>query len=423
MQDKYLEMTAKDIEIMAPVGSYESLMAAIQGGADSVYFGIGKLNMRSRSSKNFTLDDLQQIVETCAEHNIRTYITLNTIVYNQELDEMKQIVDAAKKHRVSAIIASDLSVIQYARSMGVEVHMSTQTNITNIEAVKFWAHFADVMVTARELTLTQVAEITAAIQKEQISGPSGKLVQIEIFAHGALCMAVSGKCYLSLDTMNYSANRGACLQVCRRGYKVTDLDSEFELAIENEYIMSPKDLKTIDFLDKILKAGVRVLKIEGRGRSADYVKTVSRVYREAVDAFFDGDFNSENLESWNKQLATVYNRGFWDGYYLGRKMGEWTEQYGSLATKRKEYIGKVTNYFSKIGVAEIILETKKIQVGDEYQINGPTTGVIEGEVSELRVDEKSVHKAVKGNLLSMPVAGQVRRMDKVFRVFEAEDQL
>jgi U32 family peptidase len=414
-------MTAKDIEIMAPVGSHESLMAAIQGGADSVYFGIGKLNMRSRSSKNFTLNDLEQIVNTCNQHNLRTYITLNTIVYNQELEEMKQIVDAAKKQGVSAIIASDLSVIQYARSAGVEVHISTQSNITNIEAVKFWAHFADVMVTARELTLAQVAEITAAIQKEQIKGPSGNLVQIEIFAHGALCMAVSGKCYLSLDNMNFSANRGACLQVCRRGYKVTDLDGEFELAIENEYIMSPKDLKTIDFLDKILKAGVRVLKIEGRGRSADYVKTVTRVYRQAVDAYFEGKFTAKNLENWNRQLASVYNRGFWDGYYLGKKMGEWTEQYGSLATKRKEYIGKVTNYFSKIRVAEIVLETKEIKVGDEYQINGPTTGVIEGEVAELRVDEKSVERAVKGNLLSMPVAGQVRKMDKVFRVFEADN--
>jgi U32 family peptidase len=414
-------MMAKDIEIMAPVGSYESLIAAIQGGADSVYFGIGKLNMRSRSSKNFTLNDLEQIVATCNEHNLRTYITLNTIVYNQELEEMKQIVDAAKKQGVSAIIASDLSVIQYARSVGVKVHMSTQTNITNIEAVKFWANFADVMVTARELTLGQVAEITATIQKEQIKGPSGNLVQIEIFAHGALCMAVSGKCYLSLDNMNFSANRGACLQVCRRGYKVTDLDGEFELAIENEYIMSPKDLKTIDFLDKILKAGVRVLKIEGRGRSADYVKTVTRVYRQAVDAYFEEKFTAKNLENWNRQLASVYNRGFWDGYYLGKKMGEWTEQYGSLATKRKEYIGKVTNYFSKIRVAEIVLETKEIKVGDEYQINGPTTGVIEGEVAEMRVDEKSVERAVKGSLLSMPVAGQVRRMDKVFRVFEADN--
>lgn len=403
------------------MGSYESLTAAIQGGADSVYFGIGKLNMRSRSSRNFTLDDLEKISGICREHGIRSYITLNTIIYDQELNEMKQIVDAAKVNGITAIIASDLSVIQYARSQNVEVHMSTQTNITNIEAVKFWANFADVMVTARELTLKQVAEITGQIEAEQIKGPSGRLVEIEIFAHGALCMAVSGKCYLSLDNMNFSANRGACLQVCRRGYKVTDLDGEFELEIDNEYIMSPKDLKTIDFLDRILKAGVRVLKIEGRGRQADYVKTVCRVYREAVDSFFEGKFTRENLDRWNRELATVYNRGFWDGYYLGQKMGEWTEQYGSVATKRKEYVGKVTNYFAKIGVAEIRMETKELAVGDEIQITGPTTGVYEDVVPEIRVDEQNVEKTVKGDVCSIPVKNVVRRMDKVFRVFEAEE--
>ena len=415
-------MTAQDIEIMAPVGSYESLHAAIQGGANSVYFGIGKLNMRSRSSKNFTLDDLAEISKVCHDHSIRTYITLNTIIYDGELEEMKRIVDAAKANNISAIIASDLSVIQYTRSQGVEVHMSTQVNITNIEAVKFWAHFADVMVTARELTLKQVADITRQIEEEQIKGPSGELVQIEIFVHGALCMAVSGKCYLSLDNMNSSANRGACLQQCRRGYKVTDLDGEHELEIDNQYIMSPKDLKTVDFLDKILKAGVRVLKIEGRGRSADYVKLVSRVYREAADACFNGTYSQENIDRWNTELATVYNRGFWDGYYQGRKMGEWTEKYGSMATKRKEYIGKVTNYFSKIGVAEIKLETKELSVGDEIQINGPTTGVYEAVIDEIRVDEKSVQKTVKGDLCSMKTTELVRRMDKVFRVFEAEEE-
>jgi putative protease len=415
-------MTAKDIEIMAPVGSYESLHAAIQGGANSVYFGIGKLNMRSRSSKNFTLKDLEEISKVCREHGIRSYITLNTIIYDGELEEMKQIVDAARANGISAIIASDLAVIQYTRSQGVEVHMSTQTNITNIEAVKFWAHFADVMVTARELTLKQVADITRQIEEEQIKGPSGNLVQIEIFAHGALCMAVSGKCYLSLDNMNSSANRGACLQMCRRGYKVSDLDGEHELEIDNEYIMSPKDLKTVDFLDKILKAGVRVLKIEGRGRSADYVKLVSRVYREAADAYFEGNYNRENIERWNKELATVYNRGFWDGYYQGRKMGEWTEQYGSLATRRKEYIGKVTNYFTKIGVAEIKIETRELNVGDEIQINGPTTGVYEAVIGEIRVDEKNAPKAVKGELCSLPTTELVRRMDKVFRVYEAEEE-
>jgi len=414
-------MTANDIEIMAPVGSYESLHAAIQGGANSVYFGIGKLNMRSRSSKNFTLEDLAEISKVCHGHGIRSYITLNTIIYDGELDEMKRIVDAAKANNITAIIASDLSVIQYARSKGVEVHMSTQTNITNIEAVKFWANFADVMVTARELTLKQVADITRQIDEEQIKGPSGELVQIEIFAHGALCMAVSGKCYLSLDNMNSSANRGACLQQCRRAYKVTDLDGEHELEIDNQYIMSPKDLKTVDFLDKILKAGVRVLKIEGRGRSADYVKLVSLVYREAADAYFEGNYTKENIERWNSELATVYNRGFWDGYYQGRKLGEWTEKYGSIATKRKEYVGKVTNYFSKIGVAEIKLETKELNVGDEIQINGPTTGVYEAVIDEIRVDEKSAQKAVKGDLCSMKTSALVRRMDKVFRVFEAEE--
>jgi len=416
-------MTAKDIEIMAPVGSYESLMGAIQGGANSVYFGIGKLNMRSRSSKNFTIQDLEKISGICRENNIRSYITLNTIVYDSELDEMKEIVKAAKANNISAIIASDQSVIQYARTVGVEVHMSTQTNITNIEAVKFWANFADVMVTARELSIQQVAEITAQIEKEQVKGPSGNLVQIEVFAHGALCMAVSGKCYISLDTMNSSANRGACLQACRRGYKVTDIDSEIELEIDNQYIMSPKDLKTLDFIDKILKAGVRVLKIEGRGRSADYVKTVSSVYREAVDAYFAGKFTQENIDLWNEKLATVYNRGFWDGYYMGKKLGEWTEEYGSVATKRKEYIGKVTNYFTKIGVAEIKIETKELAVGDEIQINGPTTGVYEAVISEIRVDKKSVKKTVKGELCSIATSELVRRMDKVFRVFDAEDSL
>jgi len=413
-------MTARDIEIMAPVGSYESLMAAIQGGANSVYFGIGKLNMRSRSSKNFTLDDLEKISEICHQNNIRSYITLNTIIYDEELDEMRLIVEAAKAGNISAIIASDQSVIQYARLKDVEVHMSTQTNITNIEAVKFWSNFADVMVTARELTLSQVAEITRQIELQQIKGPSGNLIQIEVFAHGALCMAVSGKCYLSLDTMNSSANRGACLQPCRRGYKVTDLDGEIELQIDNEYIMSPKDLKTLDFIDIILKAGVRVLKIEGRGRSADYVKTVSKVYREAVDAWFAGVFTPQNIELWNQKLATVYNRGFWDGYYMGSKIGKWTKDYGSMATKRKEYIGKVTNYFSKIGVAEIKMETKELSVGDEIQITGPTTGVYEATIPEIRVDEKPVQKTVKGDLCSVATTVLVRRMDKVFRVFEID---
>lgn len=412
-------MTASDIEIMSPVGSYESLMAAIQGGANSVYFGIGHLNMRSKSSKNFTLDDLKEISSIAQKNNLRTYITLNTVIYDEELDEMKKIVDAAKENKITAIIASDQSVIQYANEAGMEVHMSTQTNITNISAVKFWSNFADVMVTARELNLGQVKEITQEIEKQQIKGPSGNLVQIEVFAHGALCMAVSGKCYLSLDNLNSSANRGACLQQCRRPYHVTD-DDGIELLVDNEYIMSPKDLKTLDFLDKILDAGVRVLKIEGRGRSADYVKTVTQVYREAANAYFEGTFTKDKLATWNAQLATVYNRGFWDGYYLGRKIGEWTQQYGSQATKKKVYVGKVTNYFSKLGVAEIKMETHDLNLGEEIKILGPTTGVVEEVVKEIRVELKTVDKTVKGEDCSIPVKELVRRGDKVYKIMDSD---
>ncbi|NCC73007.1 MAG: U32 family peptidase [Sphingobacteriia bacterium] len=415
-------MTANDIEIMAPVGSYESLMAAIQGGANSVYFGVGRLNMRSRSSQNFTLNDLENISSICRTHGLKTYITLNTIIYDEELEEMKEIVNAAKKNEISAIIASDLSVIKYARSQDVEVHMSTQTNITNIEAVKFWAGFADVMVTARELNLLQVAAITRQIRELGIKGPSGELVRIEIFVHGALCMAVSGKCYLSLDTMNSSANRGACLQVCRRGYKVTDLDNEIELEIDNEYIMSPKDLKTIHFLDEIINAEIRVFKIEGRGRSADYVKVTSRCYREAANAVFNGTYTGENIKKWEEQLSTVYNRGFWNGYYLGQRLGAWTKQYGSLATKRKIYIGKVTNYFTKIGVAEIKIETHDLTSGDEIQITGPTTGVYQAVVNGIRVDDREVKKVVKGEFCSVATSELVRRMDKVFKIVDVEPE-
>ncbi|MFU8842476.1 MAG: peptidase U32 family protein [Bacteroidales bacterium] len=408
-------MTVKDIEIMSPVGSYESLMAAIQGGADSVYFGIGKLNMRSKSSLNFSLDDLKTIAGIADENNLKTYITLNAVVFDDELDEVKSVVDAAKANGITAIIASDQAVIQYARQSGMEVHMSTQTNITNLEAVKYWAKYADVMVTARELSLEQVGAITKAIEAQKITGPSGNLIRIEVFAHGALCMAVSGKCYLSLDNLNSSANRGACLQQCRRKYRVMDEDG-IELEIDNEYIMSPKDLKTLDFLDKILNAGVTVLKIEGRGRSGDYVKTVTRVYRQAVDAYFDGTFTPEKLQTWNIELQTVYNRGFWDGYYLGRKMGEWTDQYGSQATKRKVYVGLVTNYFSKLGVAEIKMETQDLHVGDEIRIIGPTTGVYEDTVGEIRVELKNVDQTHKGEMCSIPVKELVRRGDKVYKI-------
>ncbi len=414
-------MTAYDVEIMAPVGSYESLMAAIQGGADSVYFGIGKLNMRSNSSKNFTLDDLKKISAIAKEHGLRTYITLNTVIYDDELEAMKQIVDAAIANGITAIIASDQAVIQYAYKQGMEIHMSTQTNITNIEAVKYYSQFADVMVTARELNLNQVKYITTQIREQNITGPSGKQVQIEIFAHGALCMAVSGKCYLSLDNLNSSANRGACLQPCRRKYTVKDKESDLELEIDNEYIMSPKDLNTVALLDKMLDAGVRVLKLEGRGRSAEYVKTVAAVYREAVNAWFDNDYSQEKIDGWNQRLATVYNRGFWDGYYMGRKMGEWTENYGNQATKRKLYVGKITNYFKKIGVAEIKVEANILSLKEEIKIIGPTTGVYEDTVSEIRLDDGAVvGEAPKGSVCSIKTTEVVRRGDKVYKVVDAD---
>ncbi len=408
--------TTKDIEIMAPVGSYESLMAAIQGGANSVYFGIGKLNMRSKSSKNFGLDDLVKISEICKSNNIRTYITLNTVVYDSELDEMKKVIDAAKENGITAIIASDQSVIHYAFSKGMEIHMSTQTNITNIEAVKFYSMFSDVMVTARELNLDQVKAITDTIEKEQLKGPSGQLIQIEIFAHGALCMAVSGKCYLSLDNMNSSANRGACLQPCRRPYHVKDKDGGIELEVDNEYIMSPKDLKTVGFLDRILDAGVRVLKIEGRGRSPEYVKKVTQVYREAATAWIEGNYTDEKITQWDTELDSVYNRGFWDGYYLGRKTGEWTERYGNQATKKKLFLGSVSNYFTKIGVVELKIETNNLEIGDEINIIGPTTGVYEDVIDEIRVDLKSVDMATKGQSVSFKTHELVRRGDKVYKI-------
>lgn len=413
-------LAKRNIEIMSPVGSYESLMAAIQGGADAVYFGIGHLNMRSASSKNFTIADLQKISEICKENKIRSYITLNTVVYDEEIEEMQEVTDAAKLNNISAIIASDMAVINYARSVGTEIHMSTQTNISNIEAVKYYSQFADVMVTARELSLDKVKAITQAIEKEQIKGPSGKLVQIEVFAHGALCMAISGKCYLSLDNQNYSANRGECLQICRRPYKVTDMDGGIELAVDNEYIMSPKDLKTIDFLDKILDAGVCVLKIEGRGRSPEYVKSVTECYKEAVEAYFDGAYTRENIDEWNRKLKTVYNRGFWDGYYLGSKLGEWSERYGSQATKKKIYVGKVTNYFTNLKVAEVKMETGMLNLGDEIKIIGPTTGVIDEKVKEIRVELKNVNQTEKGEICSIPVETFLRRSDKVYRIVDTE---
>jgi U32 family peptidase len=409
-------MKKQAIEIMSPVGSYESLIAAIQGGAGAVYFGVGKLNMRARSSVNFSLDDLEKITSICLENNVRSYLTLNTVVFDEELTEIQSIVDAAKRHGISAIIASDIAVLEYARSIGLEIHISTQCNITNLSAVKFYSRYADVMVTARELKLEQVASIIRQIEEQHICGPSGELVQIEIFVHGALCMAVSGKCYLSLDNFNHSANRGACLQPCRRGYTVKDKESDLELEIDHEYIMSPKDLKTVDFLDKIINSGIRVLKIEGRGRSPEYVKTVTRVYRQAVDAVLDGTYTQENIDRWNAELSSVYNRGFWDGYYQGRKIGEWSEKYGSQATLRKEYVGKVTNYYANLNVAEVRIEAQPLIKGDAISISGTTTGVYEGHAEEIRVDLKPVQEAVKGELCSIPVTSLVRRNDKLYKL-------
>jgi len=409
-------MKNNKIEIMSPVGSYESLMAAIQGGADSVYFGVGDLNMRSRSAANFSLDDLRQISAICKEHSVRTYLTVNTIIYDNEMNAMRELIDEAKKCGITAIIASDLAVIQYANSIKMEVHISTQCNITNVEAVRFFAQYADVMVTARELNLKQVQTIIQEIEKQNIRGISGNLVEIEVFVHGALCMAVSGKCYLSLDNFNYSANRGACLQPCRRAYYVQDADNEIALEIENKYIMSPKDLCTIGFLDKILQAGVKVLKIEGRGRSPEYVKTVTRCYKEAADACFSGTYCEEKINKWTEELKNVYNRGFWDGYYLGRKLGEWTERYGSQAKKIKIYVGKITNFFAKMNVAEVKIEAEALQLGDEYVIIGSTTGVYEDIIKEIRIDLKATNTAKKGDVCSIPTQSIVRRNDKLYKI-------
>ncbi len=405
---------------MAPAGSYESLKAAIQGGADSVYFGIGNLNMRSRSSKNFTLDDLVRISAICKENHIRSYITLNTEVYDEDLSFMRKIVDASKKNGITAIIASDQAAIQYAFQRGVEVHISTQSNICNIEAVKFYAQFSDVMVTARELRIDQVKAIIEAIRQQDVRGPKGELIQIEIFAHGALCMAVSGKCYLSLDNLNSSANRGACLQPCRRKYTVRDTESDLELEIDGKYILSPKDLNTVSFLDKILDAGVRVLKLEGRGRSPEYVKIVSRTYRKAVNAWFEGNYTPENIDRWNTELARVYNRGFWEGYYLGRKTGEWTEEYGNQATDRKIYIGKITNYYGKIGVAELKMESHTLQLEDRIMVIGSTTGVYEDILTEIRLDLKPVKSVKKGDVCSFATKTLLRRGDKLYKVVKAD---
>lgn len=414
-------MNRNGIEIMAPVGSYESLMAAIQGGAGSVYLGIEHLNMRARSSNNFSLKDLEKIASIATKNNVKTYLTLNTEVFDNEVGLAHEIVKVAKESGVTAVIASDISVIQYARSINLEVHISTQVNITNFEVVKFYSQFADVVVLAREVNLGRVKEISDKIEKYQVKGPSGNLVRLEMFVHGALCMAVSGKCYLSLHEMNSSANRGSCMQTCRRAYTVNDKETGAELEIVNEYIMSPKDLKTIHFLNKILDAGVSVLKIEGRARSPEYVKTTSQCYSEAAKAYQENSFTPEKIKNWDTRLEQVFNRGFWDGYYLGQRLGEWSSNYGSKATKRKLYLGKASNYFSKPGVAEFKLETAPLHVGDEIIITGPTTGVLQSTVEEIRVDLIPVQKAEKGDRISILVSDKVRRADKLFKVIEASE--
>jgi len=407
---------------MAPAGNFESLNAAIQGGANAVYFGVGDLNMRSHSANNFSIESLQEIVSICSEKGVRSYLTLNIVLYDQDLAAMRETIDAAKRAGVSAIIASDISVIMYAREVGMEVHISTQLNVSNIESVRYHAKFADVIVLARELTLNQIKAISEAIEREQIKGPSGNLVALELFCHGALCMAVSGKCYLSLHEYNASANRGSCYQLCRRGYEVTDLETGRSLEVDNKYIMSPKDLSTIAFTDLIIDAGVTVLKIEGRARSAEYVKTVVAAYRKAADAVCEGSFTPELVSELEKQLSSVFNRGFWDGYYQGARLGEWSEVYGNKATRRKRYIGKVTNFFSNLSVAEVLIETGELRTGDDLLIIGPSTGVVEYVVNEIRVDLKPVDNTVKGEYCSIPVPDGVklRRSDKVY-IWEEND--
>ena len=407
-------MNRKDYEIMAPVGSYESLMAAINAGADSIYFGIEGLNMRSKSANNFTTEDLHKIAAICREHDVKSYLTVNTIIYDEDLELMRKIIDSAKDADVSAIIAADVAPMLYARSIGVEVHLSTQLNITNVEALRFYAQFADVVVLARELNMDQVAAIHKAIIEEPIVGPAGEPIRIEMFAHGALCMAVSGKCYLSLHEQGKSANRGSCSQICRRSYEVKDKETGIELEIDNQYIMSPKDLKTIHFLNKMLDAGVRVLKIEGRARGPEYVDTVVRAYREVVDTYCAGNFTTDNVEKWDNHLGQVFNRGFWDGYYLGQRLGEWTSSYGSSATKQKVYVAKTTKYFGKVGVGEFAVESGELKVGEEIIITGPTTGLVRFVVEEIRVDMEPVEKAVKGQLCSIAVPEKVRPGDRLY---------
>lgn len=414
-------MERKDFEIMAPVGSRESLAAALQAGADSVYFGIGQLNMRSHSANHFNIEDLREIAQTCNEQGVKTYLTVNTLIYDSDLPDMRRIIDAAAEAGISAVIASDVAVMNYCREKGVEVHLSTQLNIGNVEALKFYAQFADVVVLARELNMDQVAYIHEQIEQQHITGPGGNLVRIEMFCHGALCMAVSGKCYMSLHAANRSANRGECTQICRRSYTVTDDETGNQLDIDNKYIMSPKDLKTVRFIDKMMKSGVRVFKIEGRARGPEYVYTVVSCYKEAIQSVLDGTFTEEKKNEWDERLATVFNRGFWDGYYLGQKMGEWNKHYGSVATERKVYVGRGVKYFSRLGVAEFTCEAAEFSVGDKMLITGPTTGVMYVTADEIHDDHGAVATAQKGTRVSIKVTGKIRPSDKLFKIIKDMD--
>ena len=416
---KIHSMTRKDFEIMAPVGSRESLAAALKAGANSIYFGIENLNMRAHSASTFTLDDLKEIAQTCAAQGVKSYLTVNTIIYDGDLELMRTIIDAAKAAGISAVIASDVAVLTYARRIGQEVHLSTQLNISNVEALKFYAQFADVVVLARELNLEQVAAIHRQIEEQHICGPGGEAVRIEMFCHGALCMAVSGKCYLSLDNTGRSANRGECMQICRRAYLVKDRDSDVELEIDNQYIMSPKDLKTIRFIDRMMDAGVRVFKIEGRARGPEYVYTVVRCYEEAIQSALDGTLTEEKKDEWDERLARVFNRGFWDGYYLGQRLGEWSKKYGSSSTEKKVYVGKAIKYFSKIGVGEFQIEASDMSVGDRLLITGPTTGALFMELDEVRYDLQPVQTVDKGMRVSFKVPEKIRPNDKLYKLVKS----
>jgi len=411
--------TSGRIELMAPAGNFESMQAALDNGCDSIYFGVEQLNMRARATVNYVIDYLPEIVRRCNEKNVRTYLTLNTIIYDHDLSVVKTLLTKAKEAGITAVIASDQAVIMTAKTMGIEVHISTQLNVTNIETVKFYSLFADTIVLSRELSLRQVKKITEDIEKEQIKGPSGNLVEIEIFGHGALCMAVSGKCYLSLHSHNSSANRGACKQNCRKKYTVIDQESGFEIEIDNEYMMSPKDLCTLDFLDQVIDSGIKVLKLEGRGRAADYVATVVKTYREAIDAYYEGSFTKEKISTWMEILATVYNRGFWSGYYLGQKLGEWSDNPGSSATQKKVYVGKGVHFFQKASVGEFKIEAYDIKQGDKILITGPSTGAQEMVIEEMYVNEKTAEKATKGDSCTFKLPFRIRLSDKLYKIVEA----